>query len=37
MVSKIIKALLNTSIAAKLIDKYIAKQSTIKKAKYYFD
>lgn len=29
MRTKIVKALLNTKLAAKLIDKYLAKQSTI--------
>lgn len=29
MISKITKALLNTKLAAKLIDKYLAKQSII--------
>ncbi len=37
MFSKLIKALLSTSIAAKLIDMYIAKQSSIKKAQHFFD
>lgn len=37
MKQKIIKALLNTKIATKLIDMYIAKQSPIKKAKGFFD
>lgn len=29
MISKLKKALLNTKLAVKLIDKYLAKQSTI--------
>ena len=37
MISKLIKALLNTRIASNLIDKYLAKQSAIKKANHYFD
>lgn len=37
MIRKIKKALLKTQIADKLIDKFLAKQSAIKKAKYFFD
>lgn len=37
MKQKIIKALLSTKLADKLIDKYLAKQSSIKKAKDFFD
>lgn len=37
MKEKIIKALLNTKLADKLIDKYLAKQSSIKKDKNFFD
>lgn len=37
MLEKTIKALLNTRIASNLIDKYLAKQSAIKKAKNFFD
>lgn len=37
MLGKIIKALLNTRIAGNLIDKYLAKQSVIKKANHFFD
>lgn len=37
MFSKIIKALLNTRIADNLIDKYLAKQSVIKRANHFFD
>lgn len=37
MITKIIKALLNTRIASNLIDKYLAKQSAIKKANQFFD
>lgn len=37
MITKIIKALLNTRIAGNLIDKYLAKQSAIKKANQFFD
>jgi hypothetical protein len=33
MISKIIKALLNTQIADKLIDKYLKEQSAIRFAK----
>ena len=37
MVAKLIKALLNTRLADNLIDKYLAKQSAIKKAQRFFD
>ena len=37
MFSKLIKALLNTRIASNLIDKYLAKQSSIKRANHFFD
>ena len=37
MFSKLIKALLNTRIARNLIDKYLAKQSSIKRANHFFD
>lgn len=37
MLRKIIKALLNTQIANKLIDKYLKEQSAIEIANHFFD
>lgn len=37
MITKLIKALLNTRLASNLIDKYLAKQSSIKRANHFFD
>ncbi len=37
MIAKIKKVLLNTHLAAKLIDKYLEKQSPIEFAKRFFD
>ena len=37
MLSKIIKALLNTKLAEQLIDKYLKEQSAIEIAKHFFD
>ena len=37
MFIKIIKALLNTKLADKLIDKYLKEQSAIEIANHFFD